>query len=72
MAKRIESIQIQVYLPKTPEGKADLAERIANVHARLVARRIQELNCPLAQKLALSDAVVRTARDRARAEEPER
>lgn len=67
MAKRIESIKIQVYLPATNEGKADLAKRIAGIHADIAARRIQELNCPLSQKLALSDAVVRTARERAKA-----
>lgn len=70
MARRIESIDVRVYLPRTAEGKADLAKRIAMVHADVAARRIQQLNCPTYQKQALADAVVRTAR--ARATEKER
>lgn len=72
MARRITSVEVTMYLPASAEGKAELASRIAGVHADVAAHRIQELRCPLAQKIALADAVVRTARERARAAERER
>ena len=55
-----------VYRPKTEEGRAELAKRVADVHASAVTQRIQSLNCPTGQKLELWDAVVEAAKKRSR------
>lgn len=54
-------INIVVHYPKTEEGKQELAERVADVHADMVTRHIQKLNCPSEQKIELLDAVIATA-----------
>lgn len=38
-----------------------MAERVADVHADMVTRHIQKLNCPSEQKIELLDAVIATA-----------
>lgn len=48
-----------MYEPKTKEGIEDLEQRIATVHADLVTHRIQNLNCPIQQKLKLLDTIMK-------------
>ena len=59
-------INIIIYSSKTNEGKLELAQRVAEVHANAVQRRIKELPCPNSQKLALLDAVIADAKARAK------
>lgn len=55
-------INVIVHYPTTDEGIAELARRVSSVHADYVIDTIRKLNCPLSQKLALLDAVIRSAR----------
>lgn len=55
-----------VYYPKTEEGKRELAECVADVHAETVLQMVHKHDCPSAQKLQLVDAVVETAKRRNR------
>lgn len=57
-------IRVIVHSPKTEEGKAELARRVAQVHANAVTQRIKSLNCPMSQKMELLDAVIRSAKER--------
>ena len=61
---RSAPIHLIVYYPTTPEGRLELAQRVAEVHATAVQRRIKDLHCPNSQKLALLDAVIEDARKR--------
>lgn len=49
-----------VHYPKTEEGKRELAERVAGVHADMVNQHIKKLNCPSDQKVQLLDAVIKS------------
>lgn len=53
-------IHIIVHYPKTEQGKKELAQRTADVHAEMVKQYIQKLNCPSEQKTKLLDAVIAT------------
>lgn len=53
-------INLIVYYPKNEEGQLELAKRVSDVHAAAVTQRINSLNCPTSQKLALLDAVINT------------
>jgi len=55
-----------VYYHKTVEGQRELAQRAASVHADLVNRYIQSLNCPTEQKEKLLDAVIDTKKKKMR------
>ena len=55
-------INLIVYYPKTKDGQLELAKRVSDVHASAVIRRINDLNCPKEQKLALLDAVIETVK----------
>ena len=57
-------IHIIVHYPKTEEGKRELAQRAAGVHADMVSRHIQKLTCPSEQKMELLDAVIAAAGQR--------
>lgn len=59
------SVNLIVHYPKTPEGREELARRVADAHASAVIQRIQSLNCSAKQKLELLDAVIETARGNA-------
>lgn len=59
--RKSAQINIVVHYPKTEKGKQELAERVADVHADMVTRQIQKLNCPSEQKIELLDAVIATA-----------
>ncbi|MGN1313457.1 MAG: hypothetical protein ACI4VG_00410 [Lachnospiraceae bacterium] len=58
IARKSAPINVIIHYPKTIEGQCELAERVANVHASLVNRHIQKLNCPSEQKVQLLDAII--------------
>ena len=49
-----------IHYPKTEEGKRELAESVAGVHADMVNQHIKKLNCPSDQKVQLLDAVIKS------------
>lgn len=59
-------INIIVHYPKTEAGMAELARRVAEVHADAVNYKLKQLNCPTKQKLDLLDAVIHTVKQRSR------
>lgn len=59
-------INLIVHYPKAEEGRLELAKRVSDVHAATVTQRIQSLNCPISQKLALVDAIIATVNRRSR------
>ena len=65
MSRKSTPINVIVYYPKTEEGKRELAKRVADVHADMVLRYIQKLDCPSWQKEELLDAVIETVKQRA-------
>lgn len=58
ISRKSAPIHVIVYCPKTEEGKRELSQRVAGVHADMVNRHIQKLNCPSGQKVELLDAVI--------------
>lgn len=58
IARTNSPIKVIVYYPKTEDGKQELAERVASVHADMVNQTIRKLNCPSYQKELLLDAVI--------------
>ena len=60
IARKSAPVNVIVHYPKTEEGKRELAERVANVHASLVNQHIKKLNCPSEQKVQLLDAVIKS------------
>jgi len=64
ISRKCAPIQVIVHHPETEEGKRELANRVAGVHADMVNRTIQKLNCPSDQKVQLLDAVIKTATKR--------
>ena len=62
IARKSAPINVIVHYPKTEKGKRELAERAAGVHADMVNRYIQKLNCPSEQKAALLDAVIASSK----------
>lgn len=61
IARKSAPINVIVHYPKTEEGKRELADRVASVHASLVNQHIKKLNCPSEQKVQLLDAVIKSA-----------
>ena len=61
IARKSAPINVIVHYPKTEEGKRELAERVAGVHADMVNQHIKKLNCPSEQKVQLLDAVIESA-----------
>ena len=59
-------INLIMYYPKTDKGQAELAKRVADVHASSVIQRLKSLDCPTQQKQELLDAVIDTAKNRNR------
>ena len=57
-------LQVVVIHPETAEGRAELARRVAQVHAEAVMYTLQRLDCPDRQKRDLLQAVVETLRAR--------
>ena len=60
IARKSAPINVIVHYPKAEEGKRELAERVAGVHASLVNQHIKKLNCPSDQKVQLLDAVIKS------------
>lgn len=50
-------MEIVVYYPETAEKQAAFEEMVARIHTEYVCRYIERLQCPIAQKLALVDAI---------------
>ena len=61
IARQSSPIHVIVHYPKTEQGKRELAERVASVHADMVNQSIKKLNCPSEQKVELLDAILITA-----------
>lgn len=62
--RRSAPINIIVHAPTNPDGQAELAKRVSQIHADAVNRRIKELKCPTYQKQALLEAVINTVKER--------
>lgn len=62
--RRSAPINLVVHMPQTTEGKAELAKRVASVHADAVTQRVKLLPCPTAQKLALLDAIIDSTKEK--------
>lgn len=60
IARKSAPINVIVHYPKTEEGKRELAERVAGVHADMVNQHIKKMNCPSDQKVQLLDAVIKS------------
>ena len=60
IARKSAPINVIVHYPKTEQGKRELAERVAGVHADMVNQHIKKLNCPSDQKVQLLDAVIKS------------
>lgn len=58
IAKNTTPINIIVYLPKTEDGKKELKERVASVHADMVKQHLDQLSCPMEQKLRLLEQII--------------
>lgn len=51
-------VAVKVYFPETEEGKRELSERVAEVHAAFVLDAIDKLHCPIGQKKELLQKVI--------------
>lgn len=60
--KRHGPVKVVFYLPTTESAKNELAQRVAQIHAEAVNRRIGNLRCTDRQKRDLLDAVIETAK----------
>lgn len=60
--RRQQPIKITIYYPKTADTQLELSKRVAAIHADAVLVRINALHCPEAQKRALLDEIIATAR----------
>lgn len=67
--RKMTPVNLNVYYPKTEEGREELAKRVSDVHAAAVTQRLKSLNCPISQKMELLDAVIITAKQRSREQE---
>ena len=56
--RKAAPIKLRVYCPADEQGRQMLAQRVSEVHADVVKAGIEELECPLEQKLALVDAIL--------------
>lgn len=65
IARKSAPINVIVHYPKTEQGKRELAERVAGVHADMVNQYIKKLNCPSDQKAELLSAVIASAKKEA-------
>ncbi len=51
-------MEISVIYPSLQKDKEEIAKRMANFHAEIANRLIQELDCPIDQKFELLSAVM--------------
>ena len=56
-------IHVVVHSPSTEEDARELALKAAGIHADMVERYIQKLNCSAEQKTELLEAVITTAKN---------
>ena len=68
IGRKSAPIQVVVHYPTTEEGKRELAERVAEVHADFVLQYVRKLQCPSKQKEELIDAVIESAKERQKQE----
>ena len=54
-------MEIIVYYPETVDKQAEFEAMVTKFHSEYVCRYIERLRCPVAQKLALIDAVASMA-----------
>jgi len=54
-------IQVIVHYPETEEGKRELADRVAAVHADAVDQSIRDLDCSARQKIQLLEEIIKSA-----------
>lgn len=62
MGRKSVPIKIIVHEPKTEEGKRELAQRVAGIHADIVYHTMNQLHCPVEQKKKLLNAVIEKSR----------
>ena len=62
IARKGTPINVIVYYPKTEQGKRELAERVADIHADRVNQYIKKQNHPSDQKVELLGAVIASAK----------
>ena len=65
IARKSAPINVIVYYLKTEQGKRELAERAADIHAEISNQYIKKLNCPSDQKAELLGAVIASAKKEA-------
>lgn len=58
--RKMAPIKLILHPPETEEGKEVLARRVSDAHTTVVIQRLNSLNCPMNQKLALMDAIITT------------
>jgi len=68
MGRKSAPITIVMHYPTTEEGKRELAERVAEVHADFVLNYVRKLQIPSWQKEKLIDAVIATTKERMKEE----
>ena len=61
--RNLAAAEVAVYYPETEEGRAELARRVADVHAAAVIQRIRSLNCPTDRKTALLEKILREGKE---------
>ena len=68
IGRRSAPIQVVVHYPTTEEGKQELADRVAGVHADFVLQYVRKLQCPSNQTEQLIDAVIESAKEKQKQE----
>ena len=59
-------INVMIHLPQKEADREELSARVARAHADAVLTYLKKLNCPIEQKQALPDAMIRDAKERAK------
>lgn len=72
MGRKSAPIEVVVHYPTTEEGKRELAERVAEVHADFVLHYVRKLQIPSWQKEKLIDAVIKSAKERLKDEKKQK
>ena len=55
-------VNVIIHFPADEQGKIELAKRVAEIHSDAVITKLNQLNCPSGQKLALLDALIKSAK----------
>ena len=59
-------IELIIYSPEAEETQKALSDRISNIHADAILRRIKDLHFPTAQKQALLNDIIHSIKQRNR------